>query len=139
MCCVMQAICHRDAIVLIHLPSAPMPADSAAFIAKWEPQLRKGVLEFIVLLCLRNDEYYGYELIRTIEELTALDISEGTIYPLLNRLKDEALIAARWVEQDTGVPRKYYHLTDDGEVVLEAMEDHWTQLNSALLKLMFVR
>lgn len=116
-----------------------MSADSTSFIEKWEPQLRKGVLEFIVMLCLRNDEFYGYELIRTIEDLTALNISEGTIYPLLNRLKDEDLIAARWVEQETGVPRKYYHLTDAGEAVLNAMEDRWTQLNAALLKLMFAR
>lgn len=111
----------------------------SAFIQKWEPQLRKGVLEFIVLLCLRNKEYYGYELIRAIEDLTSLDIAEGTIYPLLNRLKKEDLVTAQWVEQDTGIPRKYYRITEKGKAILSDMEDVWTQLNSALLKLMFVR
>lgn len=116
-----------------------MSSDPHAFIQKWEPQLRKGVLEFIVLLCLRNREYYGYELIRSVRELTSLDISEGTIYPLLNRMKDEGLITPKWVEQDSGMPRKYYRITDYGEAVLTEMEDVWTQLNSALLKLMFAR
>lgn len=116
-----------------------MANDPQAFIEKWEPQLRKGVLEFIVLLCLRNREYYGYELIRSVRELTNLDISEGTIYPLLNRLDDEELIAPKWVEQDSGMPRKYYRITDYGEAVLSEMEDVWTDLNAALLKLMFSR
>jgi PadR family transcriptional regulator PadR len=114
-----------------------MPDDPHTFIDKWEPQLRKGVLEFVVLLCLRKREYYGYQLIRSVRDLTSLTITEGTIYPLLNRLDDEGLIAPRWVEDESDKPRKYYHLTDRGRAVLTEMEDVWTDLNAALLKLMF--
>ena len=103
---------------------------------KWEPQLRKGLLEFVVLLCLREQEHYGYALIREVKDVTALEITEGTIYPLLDRLKTEELVTARWEEpEEGGVPRKYYHLTDRGEQVLTRMEEIWAQLQASITDL----
>lgn len=100
---------------------------------KWGSQLRKGVLEFVVLLCLREQEHYGYALIREVKDVTSLDVTEGTIYPLLDRLKTEELVTARWEEpEDGGVPRKYYHLTHRGEQVLERMEETWTHLHASI-------
>jgi len=103
---------------------------------KWEPQLRKGVLEFVVLLCLREEEHYGYALIREVKDVTALEITEGTIYPLLDRLKTEELVTARWEEPSGGgVPRKYYHLTKRGRQVLGRMEETWAQLSGSIDRL----
>jgi PadR family transcriptional regulator PadR len=102
-------------------------------LEKWAPQLRKGLLEFVVLLCLRKQEHYGYALIREVKEVTSLEITEGTIYPLLDRLKTEELVTARWEEpEDGGVPRKYYHLTEQGKQVLKRMEDTWARLSSSI-------
>lgn len=105
------------------------------FIDNWESQVRKGVLAYVVLLCLLEQEYYGYELISQVKTLTALDISEGTIYPLLNRLKKEGLVSARWVTMDVGVPRKYYRITEEGRLRLDQMTASWTTLNEAILRL----
>ena len=103
---------------------------------KWEPQLRKGLLEFVVLLCLREEEHYGYALIREVKEVTSLEITEGTIYPLLDRLKTEELVTARWEEPESGgVPRKYYHLTERGRQVLARMEEIWAQLQTSITDL----
>lgn len=103
---------------------------------KWESQLRKGLLEFIILLYLREREYYGYELITDIKSFLSMNISEGTIYPLLNRLKKEESITSKWVEMETGVPRKYYSITIKGKNALEEMKDSWIQINYSIKKLM---
>ena len=65
------------------------------FIRRWESQVKKGLLGFIILSYLSKQEFYGYELISEIKKFTTLNIAEGTIYPLLNRLKKEGLIASR--------------------------------------------
>jgi PadR family transcriptional regulator PadR len=105
-------------------------------IVKWESQVRKGMLDFIVLLCLEKQEYYGYELVRATKTTAELDISEGTIYPLLNRLKNEGLITSRWVEMEAGIPRKYYRLTAKGRSLLPEMKASWQQLGVSLHRLM---
>jgi len=110
--------------------------DKKEFINKWESQLRKGVLEFIILLYLQDREYYGYELISGIKQFTSMTISEGTIYPLLNRLKKEGLITSKWVEMETGVPRKYYQITEEGKSALDEMKDTWMPINFSIQKLM---
>ena len=101
-------------------------------IGRWESQLRKGMLDFIILLCLKEEESYGYRMIRSIKEVSSLDISEGTIYPLLTRLKKDDLILSKWVELETGIPRKYYRITEKGERVLSGMIKSWKQFNSSL-------
>jgi PadR family transcriptional regulator PadR len=108
---------------------------ASAATAKWEVQVRKGVLEFIVLLTIRSSETYGYELVTTIARALDFELTEGTIYPLLSRLNKEGLIAARWVATDGGVPRKYYRLSARGQAVLEAMEISWLRMTRGVQQL----
>ncbi|MCK5148064.1 PadR family transcriptional regulator [bacterium] len=104
--------------------------------AKWVSQLRKGVLDFIILIYLNKRDHYGYELIKDIKLATDLSISEGTIYPLLNRLKKEELITSRWVEMDAGVPRKYYSITTAGRQAMGGMHKGWMDMNRTMSKLL---
>lgn len=80
----------------------------------WEKQIRKGWLELAILASLRDDRLYGLEILRRLETHSDLVLAEGTIYPILNRLKRDGLIESRWVESETGHPRKYYWLTAPG-------------------------
>jgi len=105
-------------------------------ISKWESQVRKGMLDLIILICLSKQEFYGYELIKRIKEITEMNISEGTIYPLLNRLKKEDNISSRWVEMETGIPRKYYHITSSGREVLARMKQGWEEFTKSISQLM---
>lgn len=103
------------------------------FKNKWISQLKKGSLSLIVLSILnRNKECYGYELITEIKRLTDIEIAEGTLYPLLVRLKNENLVGYNWVEQDSGIPRKYYKITEEGKSTFQAMKDYWNNLNQTL-------
>ena len=97
-------------------------------VARWETQLRKGVLEMVILLALREREKYGFELISGIAERSSLELSEGTIYPLLLRLAKDDLIQSRLAQGDGGAPRKYYSVTPHGRRMLEAMTAGWAKL-----------
>ena len=112
-----------------------MTSKNEAWIGNWESQVRKGMLDFIILLCLRKREYYGYELIKAIKAAAELDISEGTIYPLLNRLKKENLVSSRWEEKDSGIPRKYYAITEKGRAALAEAGESWRRFNASLERL----
>lgn len=105
------------------------------FINKWKSQVKKGTLSFIVLHILRDCEYYGYELIENMKLQTDIDIAEGTLYPLMNRLKKEGLVTSKWVEQESGIPRKYYTLTEEGIRALDAMTIHWKELQKSINKI----
>lgn len=113
-----------------------MTTISDEWIGNWESQVRKGMLDFIILLCLRKREYYGYELIKAIKAATELEISEGTIYPLLNRLKNDGLISSRWEEKESGIPRKYYLLAEKGRSALAEAKRSWLAFNASLERLM---
>ncbi|MEN0051556.1 MAG: PadR family transcriptional regulator [Bacteroidota bacterium] len=102
------------------------------FIQKWSSQVKKGVLSFIVLKVLKEKEFYGYELIEEVKKYTKIEIAEGTLYPLMNRLKKEGLVNSKWVEQESGIPRKYYHLTESGVKNLKEMEEYWSGLVKAI-------
>ena len=104
-------------------------------VEKWKSQVKKGVLEFIILILLSRKELYGYELLDSIKETTGYEVAEGTIYPLLNRLKADNLIDSYWVEMESGVPRKYYKMTKTGNKVLEQMKKYWLELNININKL----
>ncbi len=101
-------------------------------ISRWESQVRKGVLDFVVLICLEDTRLYGYELIIRLKQKAGLDVSEGTIYPLLNRMAKDDLVAAEWVEMPTGMPRKYYHLTREGRETLADMKIGWRRFTSSV-------
>lgn len=103
------------------------------FMNKWVSQLKKGTLSFIVLNILNSGkEFYGYDLIGEIKKQTDIIIAEGTLYPLLVRLKNEALVESSWVEQASGIPRKYYKITETGKATTSEMKSYWINLNNAL-------
>ncbi len=95
-------------------------------------QLRKGILELAVLGSLHHESHYGYSLIRSISGESELDITEGTVYPILSRLLKEELIKAEWVESNQGPPRKYYSLTPKGERAYEILMAEFNKLASVV-------
>jgi PadR family transcriptional regulator PadR len=97
-------------------------------------QMRKGTLEYCVLLLLQGEEAYTSDIVRRLEE-AELIVVEGTLYPLLTRLKNGGLLAYQWVESNQGPPRKYYKLTKEGEAVLEELDGVWKALNEAIEKI----
>ncbi|HKM46149.1 MAG TPA: helix-turn-helix transcriptional regulator [Terriglobales bacterium] len=99
---------------------------------KWEVQVRKGCLELAILAVLWSGRLYGLEILRRLEEGSALIVPEGTVYPLLNRLKAEGLLASEWVEADAGHPRKYYKLTAVGRRRAVQMAEFWSTFSANL-------
>lgn len=95
------------------------------FFDNWSTQLRKGMLEFCILNAIRTTKLYGYDIVRTLRDIEGLVISEGTIYPILSRLKREGLVSTSIVESQEGPPRKYYELSEDGRVMLKKMNEYW--------------
>ncbi len=105
------------------------------FLNKWQSQVKKGTLSLILLTLLKGKEMYGYEIMEYILKHISIDIAEGTLYPLLNRLKTDGLIDSKWVEQSSGIPRKYYTLTSEGYKTLEEMKKIWEHLDESLKKI----
>lgn len=101
------------------------------FFDNWIVQVRKGVLELCILRALENEERYGYELVKTLAAVPGLTLSEGTLYPLLSRLRVAGLISSRLEESAAGPARKYYSLTREGHKTLAAMNDFLEELNEA--------
>lgn len=97
-------------------------------------QFKKGVLELCVMALLSQREHYGYELVEKIS--SSIEISEGTIYPLLKRLKDEGLVTTYLEESESGAPRKYYKLTETGEKVRNEYETEWKDFVSKVNNLL---
>ena len=95
-------------------------------------QLRKGTLEYCVLALLRDGQRYGFELARTLSEADGLLVSEGTIYPLLSRLRRDRLVSTSWQESEAGPPRRYYQLTDAGKRALAGFSDEWARFRDAV-------
>jgi PadR family transcriptional regulator, regulatory protein PadR len=95
-------------------------------------QLRRGALPHCVLAVLADGERYGFELVRLLTETHDLGTSEGTIYPLLSRLRRDGLVETTWRESDSGPPRRYYQLTTDGERTLAAFKDDWRPFRDAV-------
>jgi len=112
------------------------PAVEADQPDRWEAQLRKGALEMAALASLWRGRLYGLEIIRFLEAQSRLVLAEGTIYPILNRLRTEALLTSEWVEADAGHPRKYYSLTDAGRERLRLMSAAWVDFSSGLTQLL---
>jgi PadR family transcriptional regulator PadR len=92
---------------------------------KWEAQLRKGCLELAILASLWEKRLYGLEILRMLEANSNLVIAEGTVYPILGRLKEEGLLQSEWVEAEAGHPRKYYWLTGAGRQKVVSMARSW--------------
>ncbi len=90
----------------------------------WTVQARKGILELAILTALADRQRYAYDLVRSLVDIPGLGISEGTIYPLLSRLRVQGLVEARLEESTEGPARKYYSLTNQGRKTLEMMKDY---------------
>lgn len=103
---------------------------------KWEVQLRKGCLELAVLAALWDGRLYGLEILRRLESDSDLIVSEGTVYPLLSRLKALGLVRSEWVESGAGHPRKYYALTSAGKQRVREMAGMWTRFSSSMSRLL---
>ena len=104
--------------------------------ANWEVQLRKGCLELAILAALWGGKRYGLEVLRCLESDSDLIVSEGTVYPLLSRLKALGLVESEWVESDAGHPRKYYALTAAGRQRALEMAAIWTRFSSSMSRLL---
>ena len=98
----------------------------------WEAQLRKGCLEMAILASLWQSRLYGLEILRALAEQSQLDVAEGTLYPILSRLKAEGLLESEWVEAEAGHPRKYYWLTAPGRRRAKEMASAWNEFAGKL-------
>ena len=101
-------------------------------------QMRKGILEFCILHIISRGEVYASDM---LEELTSAKIIvvEGTIYPLLTRLRKAGLVDYKWVESTSGPPRKYFRLTEDGRLFLEQLDHTWDELMKSTTKIIALK
>ena len=100
-------------------------------IENTKAQMRKGVLEFCILSILKNKDAYVADILSTLKDAKML-VVEGTVYPLLTRLKNAELLTYRWEESTSGPPRKYYELTNEGKVFLKELDTTWGELQRAV-------
>ena len=102
-------------------------------LEEWNSQIKRGTLEFCVLLLLEPEARYGYELISILEQWPMVAAGESTIYPLLRRLLKDGLLCAFWQDTAEGLPpRKDYSLTAAGKTQLTAMKNHWNTLTATI-------
>ena len=99
-------------------------------------QMKKGALEYCVLALLVDEPRYGFDLIRRLNEIDGLLTTEGTIYPLLTRLRRDDLVASDWRESSEGPPRRYYRLTPQGQVALAGFRQQWATFRVAVDQLL---
>lgn len=92
-------------------------------------QMRRGTLQYCVLALLRDEERYGFDLVRALDGMVT---SEGTIYPLLSRLRRDGLVSTTWEESPTGPPRRYYRLTAKGRQALAEFVQEWQRFRDAV-------
>lgn len=102
-------------------------------IENTKAQMRKGVLEYCILSILKGGEAYTSDILDTLKGAKML-VVEGTIYPLLTRLKNAGLLTYRWEESTSGPPRKYYALTETGNLFLKELDTTWSDLQQAVKK-----
>ncbi|HBY70545.1 MAG: PadR family transcriptional regulator [Flavobacteriaceae bacterium] len=100
-------------------------------IENTKAQMRKGVLEYCILSVLKDGEAYTSDILDTLKDAKML-VVEGTIYPLLTRLKNAGLLSYRWEESTSGPPRKYYELTETGQLFLNELNTTWSELQQAV-------
>ena len=94
-------------------------------------QIRKGILDYCVLLLLNKQAAYTNDIIQLLQN-AKLIVVDGTLYPLLSRLKNNGLLSYEWIESTQGPPRKYYQLTEQGEAFLQELEASWMQLTETI-------
>ena len=92
-----------------------------------QTQMRKGILEYCILSIISKGEIYASDIINELKKSRLL-VVEGTLYPLLTRLKNNGLLSYNWIESSSGPPRKYYSLTQSGKQILEQLDNTWSEL-----------
>lgn len=97
-------------------------------------QMRKGILEYCILTIISRQEVYTSDILEALRRADLL-VVEGTLYPLLSRLKNNGLVKYRWQESTDGPPRKYFTLTDEGQEMLSALDQEWAIIGNAITKI----
>ncbi|OJU24536.1 MAG: PadR family transcriptional regulator [Sphingobacteriales bacterium 41-5] len=100
-------------------------------IENTQSQMRKGILEFCILSIIKRGEAYPSDIIEEMKN-AEMDILEGTLYPLLTRLKNSGMLTYRWEESSAGPPRKYFSLTKQGELFYKELQQTWEELSNAV-------
>jgi PadR family transcriptional regulator PadR len=110
--------------------------DDPVDIDNWTTQLRKGLLELCIVNLLAKGELYGYDLVKQLAQIRGLVVTEGTIYPLLSRLRKMGLVSTRLVESPSGPARRYYVLTPNGKRLRATMNTYWGELMRGIEELL---
>lgn len=100
--------------------------------SSWATQLRKGIVELMILGLVRDEALYGYAIVRALKERGGLVAGEGTVYPVLRRLESDGLVSAEWSDEGPAGPRKYYGITGAGREFLERAWSEWDTVAGAL-------
>ena len=95
-------------------------------------QMRRGTLEYCVLAVLRKGERYAFDLVKTLAEVDGMVTSEGTLYPLLTRLRKDGLVSSAWRESSKGPPRRYYQITAKGTRALDDFTQEWRRFRTSV-------
>ncbi len=98
------------------------------FIENWQTQLRKGILDIVIMNLLSHGPCHGYEMVRQLKKIQGLKMREGNVYPILARLEQDLLIESYTESSNDGPPRKYFKLTVVGVEILNQMNQHWEQM-----------
>ena len=107
--------------------------DKAGVLERWVSQARKGYFEMLLLTRLQAGRAYGYHIVASLKQVPGFEnLAEGTVYPVLTRMKNDGLVTAEWVAEDSGAPRKYYTTTQSGAEVLADMKTIWSAMSAAL-------
>jgi len=104
------------------------------YVDNVKSQMRKGILEYCILLILKRRKAYANDIIQLLQK-ARLIVVEGTLYPLLTRLKNMDLLTYQWIESNQGPPRKYYELTSNGEQFLSELEQAWSEVAETINQL----
>ena len=105
---------------------------------EWIAELKKGSVQLLLLALLVKGEKYGLEITKELRELSggSFDLKEGTLYPALRRLEQRGFVESHWVEKESGMPRKYYKLTDRGRIAFREAADVWERLSASCRKVL---
>lgn len=112
-----------------------MSSEEVEWFGNWTVQMRKGVLDLCILNALRKREWYGYELVKALVAIPGVGVAEGSIYPLLSRLRKQGLVSTRLEESVEGPARRYYRLTAAGERQAEAMSAYFGKMMAGMKNL----
>ena len=105
----------------------------------WLSQTKRGLLELALLALIGRGEMYGYEIVATLADKKRLSAPEGTVYPILRRLKKDGLLTTRWEPSESGPPRQYYSLSARGQSHLKELRSEWHGLSAEIDKLLKLR